>query len=74
MDIKISIVTVTYNSDKYIKNTLDSILNQQDFLYEYWIIDGGSKDKTIDIVNPTFLISTVNLNIFQRRTGEYMMQ
>ena len=41
MDIKISIVTVTYNSDKYIKNTLDSILNQQDFLYEYWIIDGG---------------------------------
>lgn len=50
MDIKISIVTVTYNSDKYIKNTLDSILNQQDFLYEYWIIDGGSKDKTIDIV------------------------
>ena len=50
MDIKISIVTVTYNSDRYIKNTLDSILNQQDFLYEYWIIDGGSKDKTIDIV------------------------
>lgn len=50
MNVKISVVTVTYNSDKYIKNTLDSILNQQEYLYEYWIIDGGSKDNTIDIV------------------------
>lgn len=50
MEVKISIITVTYNSEKYIKETLESLCKQQEFLYEYWIIDGMSEDHTIDIV------------------------
>lgn len=46
-----SIVTVCYNSEKTIRRTLESIRNQTFSNYEYVIIDGKSKDKTLDIVN-----------------------
>lgn len=48
--MKISIITVCYNSAKTIKNTLDSVLSQTYQNYEYLIIDGLSKDNTFDIV------------------------
>lgn len=45
-----SIITATFNSEKTIERTLDSVL-QQDFQdYEYIIVDGGSKDDTINII------------------------
>lgn len=46
----ISIITVCYNSESTIKATIDSILGQQYSNYEYIIIDGDSKDKTIEII------------------------
>ena len=45
-----SIVTVCYNSEKTIKRTLKSVLNQTEKDYEYLIIDGASTDGTLDIV------------------------
>ena len=48
--MKISIITVCYNSKKTIKDTLESVLKQTYKNYEYLIIDGLSKDNTIDIV------------------------
>jgi len=45
-----SIVTVCYNSEKTISNTLDSVLAQNFIDYEYIIVDGGSTDKTLDII------------------------
>lgn len=46
----ISIVTVCYNSERYIQQTIESVL-QQDFRdYEYIIVDGLSKDRTMEIV------------------------
>ena len=49
--MKISIITVCYNSEDTIKDTLESVLKQTYGNYEYLIIDGKSTDKTIDIVN-----------------------
>ena len=46
----ISIVTVVFNGEKTIERTLQSVLNQQFDDYEYIIHDGGSTDKTIEIV------------------------
>lgn len=46
----ISIITVTYNSEKYLEETIKSILKQIDYLFEYIIIDGKSKDQTINII------------------------
>jgi len=48
--MKISIITVCYNSDKTIEKTIQSVLAQTYIDVEYIIIDGDSKDKTIQII------------------------
>ena len=45
-----SIVTVVYNSEKLIQETIDSIANQSDHDYEYIVIDGNSTDATLNII------------------------
>ena len=48
---KISVVTVVYNSAALIENTVKSIINQSYNHIEYIVVDGGSTDGTIDILN-----------------------
>lgn len=48
---KISIITITYNSEKTIEETIKSIITQDYDNLEYLIIDGGSTDRTLEIVN-----------------------
>lgn len=45
-----SIVTPCFNSESTISKTIESILNQTLSDYEYLIIDGGSTDRTLDII------------------------
>ena len=46
----ISIVTVVYNGEKHLEQTIQSVINQNYDNVEYIIIDGGSTDGTIEIV------------------------
>lgn len=48
--MKFSIITVCYNSEKTIKRTLESLLNQTYKDFEVIIVDGLSSDRTLEIV------------------------
>ena len=49
--MKVSIITVVLNSAETIEQTINSVLNQDYKDIEYIIIDGGSADGTLDIIN-----------------------
>ena len=46
----VSIVTVVYNGEKYLKQTIESVIGQTYTNIEYIIIDGGSTDGTLSII------------------------
>lgn len=48
--MKISIITVSYNSAGTIRDTIESVLNQTYSDIEYILVDGASKDDTISII------------------------
>lgn len=51
MEIKISIIIASYNSEGVIGRALNSVLNQNFSTWECIVVDGGSKDRTIEIVS-----------------------
>lgn len=48
--MKISIITVVFNQEQYIRDAIESVLGQDYSDIEYILIDGGSQDGTMDIV------------------------
>lgn len=49
--MKISIITVCYNSAETIRDTIESVLSQSYENIEYIVVDGASKDDTLNIVS-----------------------
>lgn len=45
-----SIITVVFNGEQYLEETILSVLNQEFKDFEYIVIDGGSTDGTVDII------------------------
>lgn len=51
-EIKISIVTIVYNGEREIERTIKSVISQTYKNIEYVLVDGASKDNTMQIVEP----------------------
>ena len=47
--MKISIITVVKNDEKFIDKTINSIINQN-LPIEYIVVDGNSNDSTLEII------------------------
>ena len=50
-NIIVTLVTPSYNQGQFIEETILSVLNQTYKNIQYIIVDGGSKDQTMDVVN-----------------------
>lgn len=48
--MKVSLITVTYNSEKYLAQCIESIAHQDYPDIEYIVIDGASSDRTLSII------------------------
>ncbi len=48
--LKFSIITVVYNGEQFIEETINSVLSQSYQNIEYIIIDGASTDKSVEII------------------------
>ena len=46
----LSVITVTYNAEKTLERTLKSVREQSYANIEHVIVDGNSKDKTVDLI------------------------
>tara|TARA_B100000900_G_C20574112_1_gene714585 strand:- start:881 stop:1660 length:780 start_codon:yes stop_codon:yes gene_type:complete len=57
--LKFSIITPTFNSEKTIKKCIQSIKNQNYDNIEHIIIDGGSSDNTLKIINENKLKNSI---------------
>ena len=69
MNPLISIITPTYNSEKFIKKTIDSILTQSYSNWELILVDDASNDSTVRIINDTIKKST-NCKLIQNSINQ----
>ena len=67
--MKVSIITITYNSAETIEDTIQSVLSQDYPNVEYIIVDGASKDSTLEIVER--YRSSISKIISERDKGIY---
>lgn len=69
INMKVSIITVCYNSEKTIEDTLKSVQSQTYPNIEYIIIDGLSKDRTNEIIKG--YSDVVNVHVSEKDDGLY---
>lgn len=65
----VSIITPMYNSERFISETINSIINQTYKNWELLLIDDCSKDKTIQVVN-SFIVKHPNIKLLVNETNQ----
>jgi len=67
--MKVSIITVTFNSARYLQNAIQSVYHQDYPNIEYIVVDGGSTDETLSIIQQNS--SCVTKWISEKDNGMY---
>jgi glycosyltransferase involved in cell wall biosynthesis len=65
----LSIITVCFNSATTIRDTLNSVRQQKDSRFEYIVIDGGSNDGTVEILQDN--LNIIDVFISEKDNGIY---
>ncbi len=85
LDLKISIITATFNSNKTLEQSIRSVISQNYKNFEYIIIDGGSTDGTKELIKKykshlSYTVSENDEGIYDawnkginKATGEWVM-
>ena len=72
---KITLITPTFNSEKYIRSTLESIISQKYPNLEFIVVDGMSKDSTLEIINSYDIVDKLIIgedkNLYDAINKEY---
>lgn len=66
---KVSIITACYNREKTIQTAIESVISQSYNNIEYIIIDGSSKDRSVEIINR--YIDKIDCFVSEKDTGIY---
>lgn len=69
MNSKVSIVTPTYNSEQFIAETINSIIDQTYTNWELILVDDCSTDTTLKIIQP-FLEQNPNIRVLKNATNQ----
>ena len=64
-----TIVTPSFNSEKYIGKSIEAVLSQTYRNFEYFVIDGGSKDSTKSIIDS--FGSVIDYTVSEKDDGMY---
>lgn len=71
----LTVITVCFNAENSIENTIKSVLSQNTNNFEYLIVDGASTDKTLSIIESyrkCFIEKGVPLKVFSKKdSGVY---
>ena len=73
-NVKFSIIIPNYNKEKYVADTLDSIYNQTYKNFEVIVVDDGSTDKSLEIIQKYECIIQcrgMNLEELIKEEGDY---
>jgi glycosyltransferase involved in cell wall biosynthesis len=68
-NVLLSIITVCFNSASTIIDTLNSVRQQKDTRFEYIVIDGGSNDGTVSILQDH--LDIIDVYISEKDNGIY---
>jgi glycosyltransferase involved in cell wall biosynthesis len=65
---KISVITVSYNYENYIKETIESVINQTFQDWEMIIVDDGSKNNSVEVIK-SYCEKDNRIKFFQHEHG-----
>lgn len=68
-NINVSVIVPVYNSEEYIGTTLDSIINQDFKSFELIVIDDGSTDNSLEIINRKLSESTISYRVIHQENS-----
>lgn len=71
--MKISVIIPVYNTKEYLKECIDSILNQTIDLFEVIIVDDGSTDGSLELINQ-YAESHSNIRVISQKNCGIQVQ